>query len=197
MFLILALLTLTTPVWSMTQLQAAEGANVTLQWDGPVKVEPSTLILYCFLKTPPQKIMLEVAEGEQTPGPTGGQFTGRVWWDREALGLGQVRVVLTRVSAQDQGVYWCYMYANYQPQDGHWAHHSHEYFMLNVTRDKHDSEDRPPEVLKDRFPESDLSLFQKVLLCLIFVVMTVMASCIALTWTVLQLTRTKTLLLPV
>lgn len=220
MFVVLILLTLMTLVWGVSHFQAAEGADVTLQWYSPVPVEPSTLFLSCFQSRPSFRRMLEVAVGEQLPGPPGEHFSGRVWWDREALGLGHVQIVLSRVSAQDQGEFWCYMLANYQ--DGHWEHHSHEYFMLTVTRDKQGSEDKPTEETeefvmltvtrhkqgsenkpreqtKDGFPESELGLVQRVLLYLMFSCMTVMALCIVFTWAVLRLatTREPKALLPV
>lgn len=189
MFLILVLMALTPPVCGVTQLLAAEGANVTLQWDSGIgSIRPSTLILYCFLRTSPERMILEVAGGKQLP-VSWPQFSGRVQWDREALELGQVRVTLTHVSAQDQGLYWCYIFANYHPVSKHWEHRSEEYFKLTVTRDGRDPQDKPGH---DKHGNSrrvtfDLSPGKTIVLCLVFGLMIVMATSIAITAAVMKI----------
>ncbi|KAK7909992.1 hypothetical protein WMY93_014676 [Mugilogobius chulae] len=113
------------------------------------------------------RTVLEVAGGKQLPGPTWGQFSGRVLWDRDVLSLGQIHITLTQITYKDQGLYWCYMYANYHPPSSSWKRVHNEYFNLTVKRNKQ-TETKAGHV---KYPVSELSLFQTSVLCAMFTYM--------------------------
>lgn len=58
--------------------------------------------------------------GVELPESQHQQFSGRVHLDKDALRRGQMRLHLSRVTAEDSGEYWCELAANYDNNKNKW-----------------------------------------------------------------------------
>lgn len=111
--------------------EGEEGDDLTLTWNSPAPMDLSRLHMTCLSTDDRDKMLMYMVGGELKHQAE--QFSGRVRCDREALGQGQVRLIVTRLSPLDTGQYECDMAANYDSDRGQWGFITTERFSLLVT----------------------------------------------------------------
>ncbi|XP_040911057.1 uncharacterized protein LOC121193025 [Toxotes jaculatrix] len=97
------------PVVERTQTfsQAEEKDNITIRLDIQTQTDMSLISLVCFFRSNLLKVLFRLINGVEVSESQHQQFAGRVQWDRDALGEGQIRLHESRPTAEDSGRYWC------------------------------------------------------------------------------------------
>ncbi|XP_061566735.1 uncharacterized protein LOC133420874 isoform X1 [Cololabis saira] len=90
--------------------QTEENYNITLEWTFTPKHEPSSgfLDIYChFRKHLKILVVFKMSDGVKNLKHQDEQFAGRVQSDRDALREGRLRLLISRLTTEDSGWYWC------------------------------------------------------------------------------------------
>ncbi|XP_067381500.1 uncharacterized protein [Channa argus] len=117
---------------SPTIYQPEENDNFTLHWDTKTRTDLSQASLDLFLQSKTLRVLYRMINGVEVPDSQHQQFAGRVQLERDALRVGQIRLHLSTVTAEDSGNYWCELAANYDTNKRRWGLTASEQFVLNV-----------------------------------------------------------------
>ncbi|XP_037615126.1 uncharacterized protein LOC119481879 isoform X5 [Sebastes umbrosus] len=110
---ILLLLSLTSCVsgaFTRTSYEAEENHNITMEWifSNLINRPLDSYIVYCEMPTDDRRsVLFHLHKGVEDPEYQDEQFTGRVQCDKDVLREGRLRLHMSRLRADDSGVYVC------------------------------------------------------------------------------------------
>ncbi|XP_013884156.1 uncharacterized protein LOC106532597 [Austrofundulus limnaeus] len=116
---------------SVTMYEVTENKNLTIRWNTPMKSDVTLMNMMCEFHSDHVKVLYETIQG--VPVAADEQFAGRVQFDRKAPKEAEIRLHLSRVTAQDAGSYVCFLVGNYDQNAMRWRLEMTEHFLLNVT----------------------------------------------------------------